>query len=243
MLEFQGRVLPVSQIQGRLADSCGLCFPTGGCQNWWLSGGSNMLIYSQKILVIWVGLFLTPSMQCLIQLWQSMMVVNLTQLDGLPVSLNHILEISTKIFQLLTFWGERALGDRTWDSSLFHICGCFHCCCQSSLKVWQGVWSFDEWDACFDIFKMWRPALRRRMRLAILILLILASAIFVLTTLIVEGQWISKIYHLMEIPWFSSSFCFQVSSPYPTWATSNFVFIFFSFLAPGDVEIREVLRP
>ena len=46
-----------------------------------------MLIYSQKILVIWVGLFLTPSMQCLIQLWQSMMVVNLTQLDGLPVSL------------------------------------------------------------------------------------------------------------------------------------------------------------
>ena len=46
-----------------------------------------MLIYSQKILVIWVGLFLTPGMQCLIQLWQSMMVVNLTQLDGLPVSL------------------------------------------------------------------------------------------------------------------------------------------------------------
>ena len=28
-----------------------------------------------------------PCAQCLIQLWQSMMVVNLTQLDGLPVSM------------------------------------------------------------------------------------------------------------------------------------------------------------
>ena len=60
-----------------------------------------MLIYSQKILVIWVGLFLTPSMQCLIQLWQSMMVVNLTQLDGLPVSLKSYFGNLNK--NLLTF--------------------------------------------------------------------------------------------------------------------------------------------
>jgi len=93
----------------------------------------------------WLILVAYAFPQCLIQLWQSMMVVNLTQLDGLPVS-------------------ER------WVTGLGTVL------CFTSVAASIAVASL-----------LSRPALRRRMRLSILVLLILASAIFVVTTLIVEG--------------------------------------------------------
>jgi len=93
----------------------------------------------------WLILVAYAFPQCLIQLWQSMMVVNLTQLDGLPVS-------------------ER------WVTGLGTIL------CFTSVAASIVVASL-----------LSRPLLRRRMRLSILVLLSLASAIFVVTTLIVEG--------------------------------------------------------
>jgi len=93
----------------------------------------------------WLILVAYAFPQCLIQLWQSMMVVNLTQLDGLPVSERWVTRLGTFL-------------------------------CFTSVAASIAVASF-----------LSRPALRRRMRLSILVLLILASAIFVLTTLIVEG--------------------------------------------------------
>jgi len=93
----------------------------------------------------WLILVAYAFPQCLIQLWQSMMVVNLTQLDGLPVS-------------------ER------WVTGLGTVL------CFTSVAASIAVASL-----------LSRPALRRRMRLSILVLLLLASAVFVVTTLIVEG--------------------------------------------------------